>query len=338
MNGFFNEFFLRNKKKIIIGGTLLSYLIYVSVKNFDKTKTVIFGIYNIAKNIYNGKFFEEENEKFKLSEKNENQFKIFCLQLIEDKLKITEIKNNIQIKKNKELISIWEIFKNKTLISFYSYIIIVKFLSLISLTNISIMNKLIEKHMITYINSLEMLNEIWELIEKSCKDLLEKIDKILNEKVEKILLKKKLKFENLNTLILELLENILSTIQINEDYLNKIENKISDLDSNNYDINNTLTEKIDEKLKFYTIYYDIIYSNYFQLTIQELIRQEVNNNILILKEKIQNEEKSIAQIILLIDEIKISIIEKLNKTQESNSDFFIDEISEEYIKSISNIF
>ena len=338
MNGFFNEFFLRNKKKIIIGGTLLSYLIYVSVKNFDKTKTVIFGIYNIAKNIYNGKFFEEENEKFKLSEKNENQFKIFCLQLIEDKLKITEIKNNIQIKKNKELISIWEIFKNKTLISFYSYIIIVKFLSLISLTNISIMNKLIEKHMITYINSLEMLNEIWELIEKSCKDLLEKIEKILNEKVEKIILKKKLKFENLNSLLLELLENILSNIQINEDYLNKIQNKISSLDSNDYDINNILTEKIDEQLKFYTIYYDIIYSNYFQLTIQELIRQEVNNNILLLKEKIQNEEKSIAQVILLLDEIKISTIEKLNKTEDSNSEFFIDEISEEYIKSISNIF
>ena len=296
-------------------------------------------VYIISQRIfYKGKFFEKENEKFKLSEKNENQFKIFCLQLIEDKLKITEIKNNIQIKKNKELISIWEIFKNKTLISFYSYIIIVKFLSLISLTNISIMNKLIEKQMITYINSLEMLNEIWEIIEKSCKDLLEKIDKILNEKVEKILLKKKLKFENLNTLILELLENILSTIQINEDYLNKIENKISDLDSNNYDINNTLTEKIDEKLKFYTIYYDIIYSNYFQLTIQELIRQEVNNNILLLKEKIQNEEKSIAQVILLLDEIKISTIEKLNKTEDSNSEFFIDEISEEYIKSISNIF
>ena len=56
------------------------------------------------------------------------------------------------------------------------------------------MNKLIEKHMITYINSLEMLNEIWELIEKSCKDWWEKIDKILNEKEEKIILKKKLKF------------------------------------------------------------------------------------------------------------------------------------------------
>ena len=338
MNGFLNEFFLRNKKKIIIGGSLLSYLIYLSVKNYDKTKTLFLGIYNIAKNIYNGKFFEEENEKFKLSEKNENQFKIFCLKLIEDKLKITEIKNNIQIKKNKELISTWEIFKNKILISFYSYIIIVKFLSLISLTNISIMNKLIEKHMITYINSLEMLNEIWELIEKSCKDLLEKIEKILNEKVEKIILKKKLKFENLNSLLLELLENILSNIQINEDYLNKIQNKISSLDSNDYDINNTLTEKIDEKLKFYTIYYDIIYSNYFQLTIQELIRQEVNNNILLLKEKIQNEEKSIAQVILLIDDIKISTIEKLNKTQDSNSEIFIDEISEEYIKSISNIF
>ena len=200
------------------------------------------------------------------------------------------------------------------------------------------MNKLIEKHMITYTNSLEMFNEIWELIEKSCKDWWEKIDKILNEKEEKIILKKKLKFENLNTLLLELLENILSDIQLNEDYLNKIENKISDLDSNDYDINNTLTEQMDEQLKFYTIYFDIIYSNYFQLTIQELIRQEVNNNILLLKEKIQNEEKSIAQVILLLDEIKISTIEKLNKTQDKNSEFYIDEISEEYIKSISNSF
>ena len=199
------------------------------------------------------------------------------------------------------------------------------------------MNKLIEKHMITYINSLEMLNEIWELIEKSCKDLLEKIDKILNEKEEKIILKKKLKFENLNTLLLELLENILSYIQINEDYLNKIENKISDLDSNDYDINNTLTEQMDEQLDLYN-FFDIIYLNYFQLTIQELIRQEVNNNILLLKEKIQNEEKSIAQVILLLDEIKISTIEKLNKTQDINSEFYIDEISEEYIKSLSNIF
>ena len=85
-----------------------------------------------------------------------------------------------------------------------------------------------------------MLNEIWELIEKSFKDLLEKIDKILNEKS---ILKKKLKFENLNTLLLELLENILGNIQINEDYLNKIQNKISSLDSNDYDINNTLTEQ-----------------------------------------------------------------------------------------------
>ena len=95
---------------------------------------------------------------------------------------------------------------------------------------------------------------------------------------------------------------------------------------------------MDEQLKFYTIYFDIIYSNYFQLTIKKLIRQEVNNNILLLKEKIQNEEKSIAQVILLLDEIKISTIEKLNKTQDKNSEFYIDEISEEYIKSISNIF
>ena len=97
-----------------------------------------------------------------------------------------------------------------------------------------------------------MLNEIWELIEKSCKDLLEKIDKILNEKS---ILKKKLKFENLNTLLLELLENILSDIQLNEDYLNKIENKISDLDSNDYDINNTLTEQMDEQLDLYNVFW-----------------------------------------------------------------------------------
>ena len=90
--------------------------------------------------------------------------------------------------------------------------------------------------------------------------------------------------------------------------------------------------------QIYIIYFDIIYSNYFQLTIKKLIRQEVNNNILLLKEKIQNEEKSIAQVILLLDEIKISTIEKLNKTQDKNSEFYIDEISEEYIKSISNIF
>ena len=90
--------------------------------------------------------------------------------------------------------------------------------------------------------------------------------------------------------------------------------------------------------QIYIIYFDIIYSNYFQLTIQELIRQEVNNNILLLKEKIQNEEKSIAQVILLLDEIKISTIEKLNKTQDKNSEFYIDEISEKYIKSISNSF
>ena len=95
---------------------------------------------------------------------------------------------------------------------------------------------------------------------------------------------------------------------------------------------------MDEQLKFYTIYFDIIYSNYFQLTIQELIRQEVNNNILLLKEKIQNEEKSIAQVILLLVEIKISTIVKLNKTQDKNSEFYKDEISEEYIKSISNSF
>ena len=90
--------------------------------------------------------------------------------------------------------------------------------------------------------------------------------------------------------------------------------------------------------QIYIIYFDIIYSNYFQLTIKKLIRQEVNNNILLLKEKIPNEEKSIAQVILLLDEINISTIEKLNKTQDTNSEFYIDEISEEYIKSISNSF
>ncbi len=332
------EFFCKNKKKILILGSLFGGFVYFGIRNYEVSKNVCFGIYNFVKNVYNGNLIDNYEEKFQYNQKNEYQFKSFCFKLIEDKLKISEIKNNIQIKKDKELIYIWEIFKNKTLISFYSYNIILKFLSLISLTNISLMNKLIEKQMINYSNSLEILKEIWEYIENSCKVLLEKIEKFLSDKVENILLKGKLKFENLNNLLLQLLENILKNIQLNNDYLDKIEKQIYELDSKDYDINNSLNEIIDDKLKFYSIYFDIINSDFFQLTIQEIIREEINNNLLSIKEKIQNEEKSMAQIILLLDEIRISNIEQININEEINNQCSLDSISEEYIKTISNIF
>ena len=171
------EFFCKNKKKILILGSLFGGFVYFGIRNYEVSKNVCFGIYNFVKNVYNGNLIDNYEEKFQYNQKNEYQFKSFFFKLIEDKLKISEIKNNIQIKKDKELIYIWEIFKNKTLISFYSYNIILKFLSLISLTNISLMNKLIEKQMINYSNSLEILKEIWEYIENSCKVLLEKIEK-----------------------------------------------------------------------------------------------------------------------------------------------------------------
>ena len=45
-----------------------------------------------------------------------------------------------------------------------------------------------------------------------------------------------------------------------------------------------------------------------------------------------------AQIILLLDEIRISNIEQININEEINNKCSLDSISEEYIKTISNIF
>jgi hypothetical protein len=119
-------------------------------------------------------------------------------------------------------------------------------------------------------------------------------------------------------------------------FLNEIENHINSLENNNFIINNNDNNFIfvDNYIYYYNTYYDIISSNLFKQVFKEILINEINNNLLILKREFKENEKTFAKILLIIDNIRINYLNNNN----NNNDFFIEnEILDEFNNFLINI-
>lgn len=333
MNKFFS-YIKDNKIKLSFGACLISASIIIK-KNFKKIKNCV-NLMNDFLSFQKMKALEKNNknsifEKIKYDKKlNE-----FVSSILDKELKISDTKKLISTSQNEELIRNWEIFKEKIFISFFSSFFLLKFLSLISLTNATILNLFILNNKIDYYKSIEILNDLWEISKMISTKIIQKIITKIKQAISSITINQKLTFEQAEEVLNKIYNDITqinpktNTLYLFEDYEKEIEQQIDSLEKNDYDIANiTSINDINSKLLVYSTNYDIITSKIFTSVLYSIFNKDLIKNLAFLKTKFTANQCSLAKILLILDEIKINLIQS-----EANMD---DTISE-YITIISNI-
>ena len=300
-------------------------------------------VYKIYKNFFDN-FDNNSNEKTlinnnnndnnNLNNFNENNFKSFISKFIEDKIFLNKIKEKIKTSSNNELISLWNEFKIKSLIFFFASIYLVKYLTIISIINNNIINLYLNKKI--FFNSNNILKKNWEIINNIFDTIFNNISNIISNEINSISIKTKFNFNQIKNIINNICLNLFEKIDFFNLFLNEIENYINSLENNNFIINNNDNNFIfiDNYIYYYNTYYDIISSNLFKLVFKEIIINEINNNLLILKSEFKENEKTFAKILLIIDNIRINFLTNNN----NNNDFFIEnEILDEFNNFLINI-
>ena len=268
--------------------------------NFENEKTI---------NIFNKGNFDNITEN-ELLIYNTFQIKKNIYIYLESELKINntkiELKNSnnnnqlMQINKYKEL-------KTKTLIYFFTSIIIEKYYNIISITSlciISLMRKLNTYSTKSHIKLI--LDNLWEISNKTSKNIFSNISQIISNYTENIPLNEKYIPDSLDLLI------------------NKIENEIRD--KCNFfihiikEIKNEI-KKIEEQFFFY-IFCDIIFSDFFYTSFVQSYENEIFKQIEEIKKNFEDKkEKTLLAIILDIDSFKNKqfVVNEENKENDSIS-------------------
>jgi len=297
-------------------------------------------VYNIYKS-----FFDNNNNNNISNEKtifnnnnnnnfNENYFKSFVSKFIEEKIFLNKIKEKIKTSSNNELISIWNEYKIKSIIFFFGSIFLVKYLSIISITNNNIINLYSNKKI--FFNLNDILKKNWEIINKIFEKIFNNISNIITNEINLISIKTKFNFNQIKNIINKICLNLFEKINFFSLFLNEIENYINNLEKNNFVINNNENNFIiiDNYIYYYNTFYDIVSSNLFKEVFKEIIINEINNNLLILKSEFKENEKTFAKILLIIDNIRINYLTNNN----NNNNYFIEnEILEEFNNFLINI-
>lgn len=310
--GFFKYYITSNYKKL----TKKIHSIYPGEQ--EQTKINNNKIVNINKNINHNIDFENHNNKNKSRELlifNNAQIKKNVYIFLEKELKINDTKielrncNNqvLQIKKYKE-------FKNKTIIFFFSSIIILKYYNIISITSlctISLMKKIkignIYSNIIINNNQItQLLDKLWNISTQTSKNIFSNLIEIISNNIDKIPLNEKYNKDK----FMNLFEGISNQIRYNCNFfihiIKVLRENIDNLENQYFDplsiYNNNLNEY---KLRFLYIITDIICSNLFYSTFIQSYEEEIKIHI----DKIKNyfgeqNEKTFLAIIFDLDTYK----------------------------------
>ena len=310
--GFFKYYITSNYKKL----TKKIHSIYPGEQ--EQTKINNNKIVNINKNLNHNIDFENHNNKNKSRELlifNNAQIKKNVYIFLEKELKINDTKielrncNNqvLQIKKYKE-------FKNKTIIFFFSSIIILKYYNIISITSlctISLMKKIkignIYSNIIINNNQItQLLDKLWNISTQTSKNIFSNLIEIISNNIDKIPLNEKYNKDK----FMNLFEGISNEIRNNCNFfihiIKVLRENIDNLENQYFDplsiYNNNLNEY---KLRFLYIITDIICSNLFYSTFIQSYEEEIKIHI----DKIKNyfgeqNEKTFLAIIFDLDTYK----------------------------------
>jgi len=289
---------------------------------------------SINSDIVNENLINNNNEASESNELlifNNIQIKKNIYLFLENELKINNTKidlrncnnQNLQIKKYKE-------FKNKTIIYFFSSIIILKYYNIISITSlcvISLMKKIkvgnIYSNIIINNNQIKsLLDTLWDISSQTSKNIFSSVSEIIYNYVDKIQLNEKYNkdkftnlFKSINNEIRNKCNYFIHIIKVLRENINNLENKY-------FDILSTQKNNLDEyKLRFFYILCDIICSNVFFSTFVQSYEKEIELQIEEIKTNFgEKNEKTILAIISDIDSHKTKkiAINENNGNKNSN--------------------
>ena len=287
--------------------------------NFENEKTI---------NIFNKGNFDNITEK-ELLIYNTFQIKKNIYIYLESELKINntkiELKNSnnnnqlMQINKYKEL-------KTKTLIYFFTSIIIEKYYNIISITSlciISLMRKLNTYSTKSHIKLI--LDNLWEISNKTSKNIFASISQIISNYTENIPLNEKYNPDSLDLLINKIENEIRDKCNFFIHIIKEIKNEIKKIEEQFYDsdlINLKNNMMLEYKLRFFYIFCDIIFSDFFYTSFVQSYENEIFKQIEEIKKSFEDKkEKTLLAIILDIDSFKNKqfVVNEENKENDSIS-------------------
>ena len=288
--------------------------------------------------------FDKENELliYNNTQKKKNIF-IF----LENELKINEtkieLKNNnnnsnklVQLNKYKE-------FKNKTIIYFFSSTIINKYYNIISITTLCII--IIMKNFKLQCDNNEIkliLDNIWNITNKTAKNIFLNISEIISNNIEKILINEKFNKNSLDELILNIHKELRDKCNFLIHILKEIKKEIKNIETQFYDLDKIKNNMIlDYRLRFFYIFYNLLSSDLFYSTFVQSYEEEIFKFIDEIKNNFGDKnEKSFLAIIFDIDSFRnkqLAINDEnieLDKDKNKNKD----EILMNYQKCLQSIF
>ena len=287
--------------------------------NFENEKTI---------NIFNKGNFDNITEN-ELLIYNTFQIKKNIYIYLESELKINntkiELKNSnnnnqlMQINKYKEL-------KTKTLIYFFTSIIIEKYYNIISITSlciISLMRKLNTYSTKSHIKLI--LDNLWEISNKTSKNIFSNISQIISNYTENIPLNEKYNPDSLDLLINKIQNEIRDKCNFFIHIIKEIKNEIKKIEEQFYDndlINLKNNMMLEYKLRFFYIFCDIIFSDFFYTSFVQSYENEIFKQIEEIKKNFEDKkEKTLLAIILDIDSFKNKqfVVNEENKENDSIS-------------------
>ena len=295
---------------------------------------------------------KEKNLIIKKINNNENKLLIYnnfkikknICAFLENELKINDTKIELRNSKNQiTQINKYKEFKDKTLIYFFSSIIIEKYYNIISITSLCILSLL--KNINSYSkneNIKLILDTLWNLTNKTSKSIFTKISEIMTDIVEKILLNEKFTKEKLNELISNILNQLRDKCNFFGFIIKEVKNEINELEEQFYDFNNIKNNKIIEyKLKYLYIFCDILYSDFFYSTFVEAFEYEFFRQLDDIK--INFEEKKTKTLLAIIFDIdsfknKLYIINEEEYVCLKNKNENNDDILMNYQQCLQSIF
>ena len=270
--------------------------------NITENELLIYNTFQIKKNIYI--YLESElkinNTKIELKNSNNNN------QLM-------------QINKYKEL-------KTKTLIYFFTSIIIEKYYNIISITSlciISLMRKLNTYSTKSHIKLI--LDNLWEISNKTSKNIFASISQIISNYTENIPLNEKYNPDSLDLLINKIENEIRDKCNFFIHIIKEIKNEIKKIEEQFYDndlINLKNNMMLEYKLRFFYIFCDIIFSDFFYTSFVQSYENEIFKQIEEIKKNFEDKkEKTLLAIILDIDSFKNKqfVVNEENKENDSIS-------------------
>ena len=329
--GFFKYYTLNSfkslSKKVYSFNPFL--LTKINQKQNNSNKDINLNFENENKiNIFNKGNFDNITEK-ELLIYNTFQIKKNIYIYLESELKINntkiELKNSnnnnqlMQINKYKEL-------KTKTLIYFFTSIIIEKYYNIISITSlciISLMRKLNTYSTKSHIKLI--LDNLWEISNKTSKNIFASISQIISNYTENIPLNEKYNLDSLDLLINKIQNEIRDKCNFFIHIIKEIKNEIKKIEEQFYDsdlINLKNNMMLEYKLRFFYIFCDIIFSDFFYTSFVQSYENEIFKQIEEIKKNFEDKkEKTLLAIILDIDSFKNKqfVVNEENKENDSIS-------------------